>query len=215
MKFIDLHDEIEDNLGSTRAPIERILEYLDDHPELTGRDRMESELKAISDRTQVSPWAVRAVTTALGHGVIPDPKPTSKREARKEVIMAGKYESLYEPMINDETFDLTTAERLGALVAMQWLDSHPDQVPGRELTESEMGRKCDLYGDSYLTGFTSAGGRVVPDPEPEPKPTNAERWETFIRESDFRVSGFFGSDATKALSRVLDECGVKAPGGQR
>ena len=28
MKFIDLHDNIEDNLGSTRAAIERILEWL-------------------------------------------------------------------------------------------------------------------------------------------------------------------------------------------
>lgn len=49
---------------------------------------------------------------------------------------------------------------------LHWLDEHPDQVPGRTITESELEHKCTTYGSAYETGFKQAGGRVIPAPEP-------------------------------------------------
>ena len=97
--------------------------------------------------------------------------------------------------------------------ALEWLDSHPDQVPGRTITRSDYQKLMDdtsmPYGVGFTDGFHQAGGSIIDDP----KPTNAEKWETFIRHSGFSVSGYFGNDAAQAFARVMDERGVKAPGG--
>ena len=122
--------------------------------------------------------------------------------------MAEKYEDLHEPMVNDETFYLTPAERVGALVALQWLDQHPDQVPGRTITESEFkhAARRNQMGDSFgcYEGFLDdLGITVVPDPEP----TNAEK----INEA-YDVWDRDPQDLT--FGEYLDRLGwVKAPGG--
>lgn len=117
--------------------------------------------------------------------------------------MAEKYEDLHEPMVNDETFYLTPAERVGALVALQWLDQHPDQVPGLTITQSEVEHKCATYGSAYETGFRQAGGVVIPDPEP----TNFDLLKKFM--TDIQKDGLSPDSAAE----WLDFHGVKVPGG--
>lgn len=116
--------------------------------------------------------------------------------------MSEKYEDLMVDIKNDGTFDMTRSELVGARVALQWLDQNRDQVLGRTMTKSEMEHKCATYGSAYETGFTQAGGRVVPDPNP----TNFELLEDLVDQWRKRPQG-------KTLTQYLDEQGVKAPGG--
>lgn len=68
------------------------------------------------------------------------------------------------------------ARRAGICDALRYLDSHPDQVPGRTLTRTEYRDTLDHavkisgHGDDwergFCTGLTVGGTRVVPDPEP-------------------------------------------------
>lgn len=89
---------------------------------------------------------------------------------------------------------------------LEWLDAHPDRVPGRTMTASEFGNynteAAGTYGDGFRAGFERAGGEVVPDPEP----TNAEKWVKFC-------SSKMGLDLDPWQANVLDKAGVKAPGG--
>lgn len=79
MKFIDLHDEIEDDLGSTRAAIERILEWLDEHPDqVPGRTITESRYRAFTDSASEEYQAGFSDGFFFADGlVIPDPEPTN------------------------------------------------------------------------------------------------------------------------------------------
>ena len=119
--------------------------------------------------------------------------------------MSGKYKDLYGPMINDETFDLTMSERMGALVALQWLDQNPDQVPGLTMPESEMEHKCATYGSAYETGFKQAGGVVIPDPEP----TNAESINKLLTEFAHLNASCGGEQGDHNLAEFLDARGVR------
>lgn len=78
-KFIDLHDEIEDDLGSTRAAIESILEWLDSHPDQTpGRTITESRYRAFTDSASEEYQAGFSDGFFFADGlVIPDPEPTN------------------------------------------------------------------------------------------------------------------------------------------
>lgn len=90
MKFIDLHDEIEDDLGSTRAAIERILEWLDEHPDqVPGRTITESESK---DLFNTARQGLRYWPDALeraGIAVAPDPEPTNAEKATADLEAWG------------------------------------------------------------------------------------------------------------------------------
>lgn len=127
--------------------------------------------------------------------------------------MAGKYEDLYGPMINDETFDLTMIERMGALVALQWLDQNPDQVPGRTITESEL---KDLSHDYYSSArsIDAILSRLNITVVPDPKPTNVERLVEIIRENGYDIRHNGNRSGPVALALELDSRGVKAPGGE-
>lgn len=127
--------------------------------------------------------------------------------------MSEKYIDLAE-RITDEIGGYQTEHS----VTLNWLDrlaaEHPDQVPGRKITDSEFkhAARKNQIGDSFgcYEGFLDdIGITVVPDPEP----TNAEKWETFIRGTQFNVRGWTGFDATKQFAEILDKAGVKAPGG--
>ena len=69
---------------------------------------------------------------------------------------------------------------------LEWLDSNPDQAPGRTITRTECrdiidgAVKVSGYGDDWERGFYSglsvADTRVVPDPEP----TDRQRLEELI-----------------------------------
>lgn len=79
----------------------------------------------------------------------------------------SKYIDLSPQIMADQSW-ITDSTEVDA--TLEWLDSHSDEVPGRTITNSEMGKKCELYGNAYLSGFTGAGGVIVSNPEP----TNAE-----------------------------------------
>ena len=96
---------------------------------------------------------------------------------------------------------------------LEWLDEHPDQVPGRTITESEAwdiaGRTFHRWGSveelaSHLRGtFRQLGITVVPDPEP----TNAEKLADYVRQ--------IGQTAMSAeeCGKWLDEQGVRVVAG--
>lgn len=94
---------------------------------------------------------------------------------------------------------------------LNWLDDHPDQVPGRTITKSEIeasvvhARQCASFTTNPVGFVRSAldilGITVVPDPEP----TNAERLADVLREFWTPVE-----DPTE-FAELLDERGVKAP----
>ena len=125
---------------------------------------------------------------------------------------------------------------------LEWLDEHPDQVPGRTITESEAwdiaGRTFHRWGSveelaSHLRGtFRQLGITVVPDPEPTiPLPT--EPGAQFIAYSsklsedpedqrEFVIAGKYvvALDSAAVYSRELfEDAGwvvtslVTAPGG--
>lgn len=98
---------------------------------------------------------------------------------------------------------------------LEWLDEHPDQVPGRTITESEWSEYVNSTNGKYLAGadlLEKAGITVVPDPEP----TNAEKLEALLEGGDINAQwGLRGGGVmfARELAHALDEAGVKAPGG--
>ena len=85
-------------------------------------------------------------------------------------------------------------------------------VPSRPtITESEYREGTGNFSAFNRVGFDAAlriaGVEVVPDPEP----TNTDRLEQLIRESDFKVSGFFGHAAFGSFAKYLNDHGVTAP----
>ena len=119
--------------------------------------------------------------------------------------MSEKYEDLLENIENDDTFDMTRSELVGARVALQWLDQNRDQAPGRTITESQI---AEAFGDEYhywaKRRLSRIGITVVPDPEP----TNAEKLDKIMEEWPGRATA---SDPT--FGEYLHNRGVKAPGG--
>lgn len=107
--------------------------------------------------------------------------------------------------LHDEIEDNLGSTRAAIESILQWLDEHPDQVPGRTMTASEFGNynteAAGTYGDGFRAGFERAGGEVIPDPEP----TNAEKWIKFC-------SSKMGLDLDPWQANVLDKAGMKAPG---
>ena len=83
--------------------------------------------------------------------------------------MADKYEDLHDRIADEIHWDATVVDTL------KWLDEHPDQVPGRTITESELSEAVENssrwtdegFGRDILSHF---GIEVAPDPET----TNAE-----------------------------------------
>lgn len=72
-------------------------------------------------------------------------------------------------------------ERVGIAIALHWLDRHPDQVPGRTITESEFHEVADAHrngGLGWRDLADSLGITVVPDPEP----TNLDWLKKFMTE---------------------------------
>lgn len=95
-------------------------------------------------------------------------------------------------------------ERVGVSTALRWLDEHPDQVPGRTITESDFHETADAHRNGGLGWEDLAirfGITVIPDPEP----TNAERLDKDIQEVDLHMT-------SRQLAEALIERGwTKAP----
>ena len=143
----------------------------------------------------------------------------------------NKYEDLAEAIHNDG-IDAYWDEILAVL---RWLDEHPDQVPGRTITESEFHEVADAHrngGLGWRDLADSLGITVVPDPEPTiPLPT--EPGAQFIAYSsklsedpedqrEFVIAGKYvvALDSAAVYSRELfEDAGwvvtslVTAPGG--
>ena len=109
--------------------------------------------------------------------------------------------------------------------ALRWLDEHPDQVPGRTVTESEVraaeGKLAAACSTEQAEDFLLAlGVTVVPDPEP----TNAEKLADDVTEGLHSIRAYMNPcpgkpyNASKSeseqLAEFLDSKGwTKAPGG--
>lgn len=75
------------------------------------------------------------------------------------------------------------------------------------------GPECD---ECYIEGWHAHGSVTIDHPDEIEKvdwqePTNTERLEQLIRESDFKVSGYFGFHSIGVFAEYLDEHGVTAP----
>lgn len=117
-----------------------------------------------------------------------------------------------EPQVSDYYGTIPGQERrAGICDALRYLDSHPDQVPGRTITESESKGLFDTArrGINHwpaaleFTGFT-----VVPDPEP----TNAELIDELLAEFAHLNASCGGEQGDHDLAEFLDARGVKAGG---
>lgn len=101
--------------------------------------------------------------------------------------------------------------RLGIRSTLSWLDSHPDQVPGRTITDSELEtitHDLATYGGPVLgtrirVHLAHIGVTVIPDP----KPTNAEKLAKMVRRACDNLTPIQRDEIT----RYFDEAGVKAP----
>lgn len=95
--------------------------------------------------------------------------------------------------------------RLGIRSTLSWLDDHPGQVPGRTITESELGDLARTHESiRHLVGML--GITVIPDPEP----TNFEKLTIYLGLHDLDAITQAG---VADFARQLDADGVKAPGG--
>ena len=113
-----------------------------------------------------------------------------------------------------EELHLTESEASGVDAAMRWLQMRPGTWPGRTITEQQLIQlwQVTVEGrniDDFAQELKDNGITVVPDPEP----TNAEKIEALINESEFRPIGYHGVTAASALAHELDKAGVKAPEG--
>lgn len=88
---------------------------------------------------------------------------------------------------------------------LNWLDSHPDQVPRRTITAGEVGRWSHLINGRCIEtptiiDFLEALGITV---TPDPAPTNAEKLNEIMK----------AWPGHPTSGEYLDSLGVKAPGG--
>ena len=126
--------------------------------------------------------------------------------------MSEKYIDLAQPIIdaNDAEIDfMCSCYDRGVEAALEYLDEHPGQAPGRTITESQI---AEAFGDEYhywaKRRLSRIGITVVPDPEP----TNAEKLAKEILAS-FNKCEFDLESSFEQLAKALDARGVKAPGG--
>ena len=92
--------------------------------------------------------------------------------------MTGKYESLLPEILPEPSLG-NGRYVAGIRDALNWLDEHPDQVPGRTITASEFDEAVEscITEDATVPPHTFAarlGVVCVPDPDPEPTIADAE-----------------------------------------
>ena len=124
----------------------------------------------------------------------------------------SKYIDL-EPQVSDYYGTSPGQERrAGICDALRFLDSHPEQVPGRTITESELRRLIHKHLPDETTEeqlfmlMADLGITVVPDPDPEP--TNAEKLTSLYERWRQDTDGMGIS-----VGAWMEKHGVKAPGG--
>ena len=116
--------------------------------------------------------------------------------------MAEKYIDLKDEIREDSAINA----HVGIVTALRWLDAHPDQVPGRTITESEYSTVVEwaktyaLNGWKGRTVLAEVGITVIPDPEP----TNAEKLEQLHQ-------NWSQSDRNPPFGEWADSVGIQAP----
>ncbi|ASZ73369.1 hypothetical protein SEA_LUCKYBARNES_52 [Brevibacterium phage LuckyBarnes] len=126
--------------------------------------------------------------------------------------MADKFEDLTDAV--GENIDTSDhGVRTGIEWTLEWLDEHPDQVPGRTITQSRYASEKKDRSLTYMQGFHSAmvefGGAVVPDPEP------TDSQQMFVDLEGMTGDGFLlqGRHLEKIAKYLTDLGWTKAPGG--
>lgn len=118
-----------------------------------------------------------------------------------------KYIDMAEKITEGSNLSNTVSFRKGVAWALEYLDAHPDQVPGRTITESGCHAlyHAAYYGAKAFRGeLEDQGFAFIADPEP----TNAEKLDKIMEEWPGRATA---SDPT--FGEYLHNRGVKAPGG--
>ena len=123
-----------------------------------------------------------------------------------------KYIDMAEKITEGSNLSNTVSFRKGVAWALEYLDAHPDQVPGRTITESEYSAAVDAakrvkgvsldrlwwQGRVFLS---RAGVKIVADPEP----TNAERWQELLAQYKDEATGL------ESFGDWADRKGLRAP----
>ena len=126
-----------------------------------------------------------------------------------------KYIDMYTAFKNDETFDMTEAELVGAKVAFQWIDQNFEQVPGRTITEGDLIAAVDETNHEDMNEYQKARALLVHLGYTIPKPTNKEQLESLLEGGDINAQwGLRGGGVmfARELAHALDEAGVRASG---
>ena len=114
-----------------------------------------------------------------------------------------KYIELYSTILGD----LHTSLGPGIRKALKWLDTHPENTPGRVLTrvQNEAAARAYLASNSW-SSFRKVLNITVEDP----KPTNAEKLEARLLDL-LGVVEAIGNTGVRNMAYELDRAGVKAP----
>ncbi len=82
---------------------------------------------------------------------------------------------------------------------LEWLDEHPDQVPGRTITESEISK---AFGTEYVAFARLCLARICITVVPDPEPTDVEKITRLILENSTDMD-------PKFIAEMLVENGVR------
>lgn len=109
---------------------------------------------------------------------------------------------------------LTSLAHEHQLRVLEWLDEHPDQVPGRTITRSDCQKLMDdtsmPYGVGFTDGFHQAGGSIVDDPEPTNEEKLSRDIESFYDQPQDGIQSYEDGMARFLLGRGW----TKAPEGE-
>ena len=119
--------------------------------------------------------------------------------------MTNKYIDLADRIGEGAEYSNTTSFCLGIECALRWLDEHPDQVPGRTLTRSDM---VEAFGEEYAGWATHRLARIGYTIVPDPEPTNAEK-----ATDDLQMWGIARDKALELGPWLAGQGWTKAPGG--
>lgn len=101
-------------------------------------------------------------------------------------------------------------------VALGLLDKfaaeHPDQMPGRTMTQTRFDQAVDIALDSGEFDAEEFARQLGITVAPEPEPTNAEKLAKEMLTS-FNKCEFDFESSFEQLAKALDARGIKAPGG--
>lgn len=128
--------------------------------------------------------------------------------------MSEKYEDLTTHLSDD--LEPTIAGEAYIRNSLRWLDEHPDQVPGRTITERVKITDTEAYElyesarsfslDDFKLALESIDGIETVD---DPEPTNAESIDNLLTEFANLNASCGGEQGDHDLAEFLDAHGVR------